>query len=109
MSETKIEGNVLTATGTLWEEGSWGSRELGKMHHRLEFFEETEDNYPHIIWHWYPEGETYEETEDMGEEAIRLRISDGAVTDYDGVMSLSSLAVELLVSLGYDCSEVVVE
>lgn len=101
----RIHERIATETHELALEGSWGSRNLGSYENKMEYFPETKDSYPHIIWQYWPEGEAEDETEEMGEEQIGLTIRGGVLLDYDGVMSIPDLALDLLEANGVDCSE----
>lgn len=106
-STLRIDGLVAEQTHELRMEGSWGFAPMGMHNNRMTFYPETLETHPYILWHYCPADENIDESDELEEMQIGLRItSERQVASYDGVMSLPDLAVALLESLGFDCTEV---
>ena len=79
----------------LIEEGSWGSRDIGKRSWEMILWEEKPSKVYQI--EWIIAGGDY--------ERIGVWVNDGVMTDYDGVMSINDHALKLIESIGVDCSD----
>jgi len=102
-----INGNVSEQIHELNMEGSWGFAPMGVHKNRMTFYPETLETHPYILWHYCSADEDIDESDELEEIEIGLRItSERQVASYDGVMSFPDLAVALLESLGFDCTEV---
>lgn len=102
-----INGNIAEQTHQLQMDYTWGSVPIGNFNNRMEFFPETAETKPYMLWHVCPAGEDIDTSYKTDEWVIGLRItSERQVLDYDGVFSLPNMAIALLESLGFDCTEV---
>lgn len=102
-----INGYIAEQRHDLRMEGSWGFAPMGSHNNRMTFEPETLDCYPCIVWHYCPANEDIDESAETEEMVISLRItSERQVKSYDAVFELPPMAIALLESLGFDCTEV---
>lgn len=100
-----IKGNVATEIAELKLEYSWGSQDIGVFQNRMEFFPETKIHHPHIVWEYAPLGIDIDSYVNVEETYIGLTItSERELVEYDGVFELPEMAIELLESLGINCT-----
>ena len=93
--------SVLHETNGIFYEGSWGERAVGEYDSVMWLFDGVNDSSGWIEWE-IPELDEYAE---IGLTYER-RGDQRALVDYDGVMSLSPMAVRLLEQAGVIVDEI---